>query len=82
VRRFGGAMKFSLDSLAVVLTSFLLTRIEALTTYNIDVQEPFVIKPPTGAAQPDDAFGWTAIFHQTADVTSSDTISQALDKTR
>lgn len=73
-------MKCSAGGLVTVLSSLLLARLQAITIqYNIDTEEPTVIRSP---AAPGDGFGWTAVLHQQEVVSGSDDIRESLRKTR
>ena len=49
--------------------------------HNVDTEEPIVIRSPA-EADPDDGFGWAAIFHQIEPVLETDSINEVLRKTR
>lgn len=56
---------------------------EAITTAtNVDISEPTVIRSPAIADDPEDGFGWAAIFHQIEPVLRSDSMDEAIRKTR
>lgn len=72
-----------MDHSYVLLVAVILwTVIDAQTIQtNVDTEEPSVIRSPA-ADNSGDGFGWTAIFHQTEVVQSTDSMSEALRKTR
>ena len=56
--------------------------IEAITTEtNVDTLKPTVIRSPA-VSDPEDGFGWTALFHEVEVVQETDTMDEALRKTR
>lgn len=55
---------------------------DAVTTEtNVDTLEPTLIRSPA-LSDTDDGFGWAAIFHQIEPVLQSDSMDEALLKTR
>ena len=49
---------------------------------NLDTSEPLLIRSPAVSIDPDDGFGWTVIFHELEPVSSTDSVSEVLRKTR
>ena len=73
-------MDFLYSLVAVVL---LCARLEAISTQtNVDTEEPTIIRSPALGTDRDDGFGWTAVLHQMEEVMSTDSLSEALRKTR
>ncbi len=71
--------------LLLVLASWCLLweELEAtITQNNIDTVEPSVIRSPSRSINPDDGFGWAAIFHQVEAVSDTDSMEEVLRKTR
>lgn len=54
----------------------------AFTETNIDTLEPSVIQSPALSTDPDDGFGWAAVFHQVETVLNSDSMEESLRKTK
>lgn len=52
------------------------------TETNVDILEPLVIRSPARSVDPDDGFGWATIFHQVVPVLMSDSMDEAIRKTR
>jgi hypothetical protein len=48
---------------------------------NVDLVEPILIRSPA-RGDPEDGFGWAAILHQVEQASSSDSIDEAIRKTR
>lgn len=66
----------------VVLLCAVFGSAAATTDTNLDTLEPTVIRSPARSVDPDDGFGWAAIFHQIEPILEEDGMEQTLLKTR
>ncbi len=68
--------------LLLIMASWCLLWEATVTQNNIDTVEPSVIRSPSRNINPDDGFGWAAIFHQVEAVSDTDSMEEVLRKTR